>query len=308
MPIRLPPPPVSNNVNDPVYRDWFYKIQQILSQVIQDHNNLDGLQGGTTNEYYHLTSSEYTGTGTGDFVRENNPDIISPNVDNINFDTTNINDPDEGQLEWNADDGTLEIGMAGGNVVQQIGMEQFYYAKADTNITDGQCIMATGTVGNSGKITCAPAQGLGVDDGIYIMGVATENISTGEFGYITAFGLVRGINATGASVGETWADGDVLYYNPAYVGGLTKVKPDSTLYPVVVVALVIHAVSNGSIFVRPSVIYTNGGGTGSAKIYEPVVVEGFDQNVIYLGAATVPAFVTNSDGDVIMAWGGGYAT
>jgi hypothetical protein len=33
------------------------------------HNDLNGLQGGTANQYFHLTSSEYTGTGTGTFVR-----------------------------------------------------------------------------------------------------------------------------------------------------------------------------------------------------------------------------------------------
>lgn len=37
---------------------------------ITDHNSLSGLQGGTTSEYYHLTSAEYTGTGTGVFVRK----------------------------------------------------------------------------------------------------------------------------------------------------------------------------------------------------------------------------------------------
>lgn len=305
MPISLPPPPVSNNPNDPVYKDWFYKLRQSLSLL--QHNELESIQGGTAGQYYHLTSSEYTGTGTGDFVRENNPDIISPNVDNINFDTSITNAPAEGQLEWNADDGTLDIGMIGGQVVQQIGMEQFYYAKAQSTISDGQCIMAVGTVGNSGKIICAPSQGLGVDDGIFVMGIATENIATNDFGYITAFGLVRGVNTTGASVGESWVDGDVLYYNPAYTGGLTKVKPDATLYPVVVVALVINAASNGSVFVRPSVIY----GTpisGSSKIYEPMVIPGFDTNVTYVGSASVPNFVTTATGDIMMAWGGEYAS
>lgn len=41
------------------------------------HNSLGGLQGGTSNEFYHLTSSEYTGTGTGTFVRANSPSIAS---------------------------------------------------------------------------------------------------------------------------------------------------------------------------------------------------------------------------------------
>ena len=41
------------------------------------HNSLGGLQGGTGSEFYHLTSSEYTGTGTGNFVRETSPTIAS---------------------------------------------------------------------------------------------------------------------------------------------------------------------------------------------------------------------------------------
>jgi hypothetical protein len=37
------------------------------------HNDIVGLQGGTSNEFYHLTSTEYTGTGSGAFVRQNGP-------------------------------------------------------------------------------------------------------------------------------------------------------------------------------------------------------------------------------------------
>lgn len=40
-----------------------------------NHNGLAGLQGGQTSEYYHLTSNEYTGTGTGTFVRQTDPGI-----------------------------------------------------------------------------------------------------------------------------------------------------------------------------------------------------------------------------------------
>jgi len=43
-----------------------------------DHNGQDGLQGGTTSEYYHLTSAEYTGTGTGNFVRATSPTLVTP--------------------------------------------------------------------------------------------------------------------------------------------------------------------------------------------------------------------------------------
>ncbi len=43
-----------------------------------DHEHLAGLLGGTTSQHYHLTSSEYTGTGTGDFVRKTSPTLVTP--------------------------------------------------------------------------------------------------------------------------------------------------------------------------------------------------------------------------------------
>ena len=36
----------------------------IYQYNVSVHNNLTGLQGGTTNEYYHLTAAEYTTLGT----------------------------------------------------------------------------------------------------------------------------------------------------------------------------------------------------------------------------------------------------
>lgn len=108
--MATPLPPIPNNpVTDTfVWRDWFYKVSQILVQqasiawtsidftgsnlrdiqvrqhnalqsidgggtyhlsagqyasistLTNVHNNLTGLQGGTTNEYYHLTAAEHT--------------------------------------------------------------------------------------------------------------------------------------------------------------------------------------------------------------------------------------------------------
>lgn len=43
-----------------------------------DHNDLTSAQGGTTGERYHLTSAEYTGTGTGVFVRTDSPSLVTP--------------------------------------------------------------------------------------------------------------------------------------------------------------------------------------------------------------------------------------
>lgn len=156
-----------------------------------------------------------------------------------------------GQMAWNSGDGCLDIGMGYDGVVLQTGLEMVYRIKASAAITDGQCVMFTGSVGASGVLEGAPSS-TGLTEGQYIMGVATMDIPNNDFGYVTAFGLVRGINTTGASVGETWADGDILYYNPAYTGGLTNVLP--TTGAVVIVASVVNAGpgGSGSLFIRPT--------------------------------------------------------
>jgi hypothetical protein len=175
-------------------------------------------------------------------------------VDYIDFDTVTTSvTRQSGRLWWDNSDSiqTLNLGMAGSNATLQIGEESYFRIKATSAIAEGSCVMFTGTVGNSGALTGAPAAGLIASTAQYVMGVATESIALNGWGYVTEFGLVRNIDTTGSSVGETWADGDILYYNPAYAGGLTKVLPVAPNAKIVVAA-VVKAGSNGSLFIRPS--------------------------------------------------------
>lgn len=176
-----------------------------------------------------------------------------------------------GQMAWNSNDGTLDIGMGYDGVVQQVGLETYYRIKAGSAISDGDLIMFAGAVGASGVIIGEPTS-TSLTEGLRVMGVATMDIPVNDFGYVTAFGLVRGIDTTGASVGETWADGDILYYNPAYVGRMTNVRPTSP-NEVVVVAAVVNAGpgGSGSLFVRSS-FYPNLGEL--SNVYAPSPADG----------------------------------
>lgn len=185
------------------------------------------------------------------------------------FDTTPQSLPtDIGTVAWDGGT-TLGIQMTA-SVLQPVGEAQYFYIKADSTITKGQLIMFTGAVGASGVIKGAPATGL--TDGQYLMGIAAENIATNGFGLITSFGHVRGWNTTGAPVGETWADGDILYYNPSVAGGLTKTQPTAPNVKATI-AVVVNAAPAGSgdVFVRVS--------TGS-------VLGGTDSNVQFSALAT----------------------
>lgn len=174
-----------------------------------------------------------------------------------------------GTLYWDEADGnqTLNLVMANGVTTQQIGEEQYYRIKADSTITEGQVIMFTGTVGASGALKGAPATGLTASTALYVMGVATENIATNGWGYVTSFGLVRGINTTGGA--EAWVDGQILYLDPAVAGGLTKTIPVAP-NPKVVVAAVVHAATNGSLFIRPAFGGKLGDFEGDVNISSPV--------------------------------------
>jgi len=175
------------------------------------------------------------------------------------------------RVQWNRDDGTMDVGLYGGSVLQ-VGQEIHYYAKNTSGalITNGSTVMFTGTIGASGKLTF----GLAVADGSvpveYMMGVATQDIDDNAFGYVTSFGLVRGFNTTGAPYGEVWSDGDLLYFDPAIPGTWTNVQPVAPNIAVPV-AVVVNAGSGGpgSVFVRMELskslsnlqdVYLNGGG------------------------------------------------
>lgn len=157
-----------------------------------------------------------------------------------------------GTVYWDDADSikTLNIVMEdSGAVIQHIGEETYYRVKASAPITDGQVVMFTGTVGASGGLLGAPATGLSPTQSEYIMGIATQDIPLNGWGYVTWFGEVKKVNTTGGA--EVWADGDILYYNPAVPGGLTKFVPVAP-NPKVIVASVVHAAVNGILFVRPT--------------------------------------------------------
>ena len=171
-----------------------------------------------------------------------------------------------GSVYW--DGGTTLNLVMTNSVTQKIGEDQYFYIKASGTITKGQLIMFTGAVGASGVVTGAPATG--ITDGQYLIGIAAEDIALNGFGLVQNFGSLRNFNTSG------YADGDILYYNPAVAGGLTNVQPTApNVKATIAVVTKGGSAGGGSIFIRVS--------TGS-------VFGSTDSNV---------QFTTLSDGDII---------
>ena len=120
-----------------------------------------------------------------------------------------------GKIWWDGGT-TVNVGMTA-NVVGHALEDSYYYIKASSAITKGDVVMFTGAVGASGVATGAPA--IGITDGSYIMGIAAESIANNGFGLVQYNGTLKGIDTS------MYVDGDILWYNPAVTGGLTKTKP-----------------------------------------------------------------------------------
>lgn len=215
------------------------------------------------------------------------------------------------RVQWNRDDGTMDVGLYGGSVLQ-VGQEIHYYAKNTSGalIANGTPVMFTGTVGASAKLTFGLSVANGSVPAEYMMGVATQDIANNAFGYVTSFGLVRGFNTTGAPYGEVWVDGDLLYFDPAAPGTWTKVRPTAPSIAVPV-AVVVNASSggSGSIFIRmePSKslnnlqdVYINGGGSplaGQVLIYD-ATQQRWENHLLTEGSNIQ---ITNADGAITIA-------
>ena len=154
---------------------------------------------------------------------------------------------------WDVNNRTVSLGMLSG-VTQQIGLEQYFLVENQTSgtLNDGSVVRAAGVNGPDGKIAIDYMIANGTLPAYLTMGVLTQTLLSGETGYVTSFGLVRGIDTTGVPYGETWVDGDVLYASPTNLGGFTKVRPIVPNQDILV-AIVMEAAVNGTIFVRPDV-------------------------------------------------------
>jgi hypothetical protein len=184
-----------------------------------------------------------------------------------------------GKMWYDGSTGSWNAGMGGGNITQQIGEELFVYGKASAAITDSplQIIYHTGTVGASGVVTFAPTIA-GITDENAIIGVATESLALNGFGRITSFGVVRGITTNGTAFGETWADDDVIWYNPV-TGNPTNVKPSAPNIK----------------FQIGTVIKAGSGGSGSFQVslVQGTALGGTDSNV-QLSSPTAAQLLTYS--------------
>ena len=143
----------------------------------------------------------------------------APIFNGIQFNTDFANGSAEGRLQWNKEDGTLEVGMPGGNVNLQIGQEMLIRVTNGTGspIADGTPVYVSGASGVNVIVGVADAD-FATGVGLRTIAVATETIAAGKKGFVTTEGLVRDVDTSMFA-----AEGMPVYL--AKGGGLATVPP-----------------------------------------------------------------------------------
>ena len=170
----------------------------------------------------------------------------SPTHESVKFDTSFTTTGVDGELFYDVNDLSLNLHTNG--IDLHLGQETTVLCRNNSNtatINKGTPLMFAGTLGNSGRIKVKPAIADGTEPGYHIFGVADQDLAGASDGFVTTFGKIRGVDTS------AFSDGDLLWVDPATPGAWVNVEPvaPSLKMPI---AAVIHAHTNGSIFVRVS--------------------------------------------------------
>jgi hypothetical protein len=176
------------------------------------------------------------------------------NVDYIDFiEATGSKVPTElpGRIYYDMEEDALTVYSNIADTQLYVGQEEHYLVKnnSGTTINVGQLVMFSGSIGNSGRLTAQLCDQTKLPSSVYVMGIAANTMNNGDDGFVINFGKVKGIDATGTPVTETWNNGDVLYVHPTIPGALTNQTPPEGKWKLIVAA-VVNNTANGAIFVR----------------------------------------------------------
>jgi len=214
--------------------------------------------------YFYYTASDALGGGNQNLqqVTEQGSSTTIPITASaysgsyIDFDVipdTNAPDHKEGRVYYNAEDGALTVYNNEADISLQVGQEFWIRVKNNSgdDILNGTPVRISGSQGDRPKIYPATAEdhteNVSFDN--HIAGIATHDILDTEEGYITAQGIVRGIDTS------NFAAGDILYLqtgSPANPEDYYRNTPPPFPYDIIQAGYVARSADpNGFIFAEP---------------------------------------------------------
>ena len=180
-----------------------------------------------------------------------NSDITSMNgltggiatPDYIDFDTTATPANAVGRVRWDATDGSLQLGLTGGNAISVLGQTIHAYVRSAESVTinKGQPVYLYQATGNRASVKLAS----NVQDSTSAttFGLAAESIGPNQAGFIVCQGVLDKLNTS------AYNEGDILYLG-ASAGTLTATKPKAPNHMVYIGVVERANAGNGQIYVK----------------------------------------------------------
>jgi hypothetical protein len=211
---------ILSNMNNSLHR---LTITQLFKEIL-------GLGTGSARGNIHIGSSD-----------------THPGISAVQFDQNHNGSVSVAEVGWNSDDGTLNIGMPGGEVVLQVGQESLIrvYNATGADIGNGKAVYISDAGDQKPRIALAQAD---ADPTGYVIGMTTEIIEDETEGYITTHGLVRGL------ITNTYTEGLPLYLSAAEAGALIETEPEVPNFSTLVGYTIRSHNSQGVVLVAPRVI------------------------------------------------------
>jgi len=261
-----PSPNYYYGTNDEGVRGWYLLTDEVgltcvtlpsCQTIIDIEAAIDLLQTDVTDLQSDVSSLDtnkvpYTGaTGNVDLGE------YELKAGQVEFDQTPTGTAGVAVMRWNDTDGTVDVGLKGGNVTLQVGQENVIRVvnKSGSNLLEAnyqavrvRLVAEGGAQGQRLAVVLALADNDA--DSATTIGLVTETINNNQEGFVTTSGEVKNINTTGSLQGETWVDGDILYLSGTTSGRITNVKPSAPTHTIIIGYVVYAHANNGKIFVK----------------------------------------------------------
>ena len=165
-------------------------------------------------------------------------------TDFVAFSQTPTVGPGSAQIGYNGATLALAYDFDSTNVRVNIGQQMYAYVKNDeaVMITKGQAVYLFGASGN--KATVKLAYNTGDATSATTLGLAAEDIASGQNGLVITQGVLDGLNTL------AYSPGDILYLGNT-AGSLTPTKPYAPNHLVYIGVVERSNAGNGQILVRP---------------------------------------------------------
>ena len=190
--------------------------------------------------------------------------------DAVKVDTSLNLTPEVGQISWNLDSETINVGLDE-NVVLPVGQKHVIRVKNNSGsvaIPKFRFVMFTGVAGDTVKV--APALTDRTVPYEFMVGITAEEIPADGFGFVVQFGFIDQINTSAFELG------DLLYGDPENPGQFVNTQPAAPAFNTAIAAVTRKHATTGRILVRM------GNGVSLDNIHDVQITEPEDgQTLVY---------------------------